>query len=184
VAFVAAFAESVAAGVFLGGKRAMAIVHALGVLRLGRSLVRLIFERMLRIDEDGDIGQRGGRIARGIERLPLARAEELLTRAVQAVTGDTAQSGWLRRKVQGRLLNTVGKYTLARFREDAAEHGGIDLLKLKDELEQTVDDALMRRFRGGFRTVTVLVMLGLPLLVAIQTWVILRFCDQTSGNSL
>jgi hypothetical protein len=180
---VLAFAESIAIGVVLGGKRAlaMAVAHALGQMRLGRSLVRLIFERMFAIDDGGEVGERGGRITRGIERLPLAKADGLLTRAVRAVLGETGQGGWLRRKTQGRLFEAVHKYTLARFREDGASHGGVDLLKVQDELEQTIDHALDQKVRGGLWIPTVLAMIGLPLLIAVQTWLMMHF---SGGKSL
>src|SRR5690242_16944466 len=46
IAALVAVAEGVATGVVLGAKRAivMAVAHALGALRLGRALVRLIFD--------------------------------------------------------------------------------------------------------------------------------------------
>jgi len=183
LAIAAALVESAAAGVWLGGKRALtvAVAHALGKLHLGRSLVRLVFERMLNVGEGGEVGERGGRMTRGLERLPLAKADDLLTRAVRAVSGEIGQGGWLRRKVQGRSLEAVRKYTLARFRDEGASHGGIDLLKVKDELEQTIDSALMQKVRGGLRIPTVLAMIGLPLVVAVQTWLIGHFA---SGKSL
>jgi hypothetical protein len=84
--------------------------------------------------------------------------------------GRGAQGGWLRRTIQAKLLEAVRKYTLARFREEGAKHGGVDLLKMKEELERTVDDALVQRLCGGLRLWTVLVIVGLPLVVAIQTW--------------
>lgn len=175
IAVVVALIESVATGVVLGFKRAvaLAVAHGLGSLRLGRSLVRLVFERMLGVAGEKEIGERGGRIVQGLERIPLAQAEQLLTSAVRNVTGDATTGGWLRRKIQGRLLEMVRKYTLARFREEGARHGGIDLLTLKVELEQTVDDRLVQKVRGGLRLWTALVVLGLPLVVAVQTWIII-----------
>lgn len=172
---VLALIESVVIGFVLGTKRAVAMVVAqgLGSLRLGRSLVRLVFERMLGVAEGEDFGERGGRIARGLERLPVAQADELLSTAVRGVTGEAAQAGWLRRTIQAKLLEAVRKYTLARFREEGAKHGGVDLLKMKEELEQTVDDALVRKLCGGLRLWTVLVLIGLPLVVAIQTWILI-----------
>ena len=182
LAVVAALGESIALGIWLGGKRALAaaLAYGLGVLRLGRSLVRLIFERMLSLRDEGEPGERGGQIARGLERLPLAKADDLLMRAARAVTGEIGQGGWLRRKVQGRLLEAVRKYTLARFREEGAKRGGVDLLKMKDELEQTIDDSLVERVRGGLRIPTQLAMIGLPLVVALQTWLIMRLASAKS----
>ncbi len=171
IAVAVALIEAVTAGFVLGAKRAvaMAVAHGLGSLRLGRSLVRLFFERMLGVAGGNDFGERGGRISRGLERLPLAQADQLLSGAVRDVTGDAEQGGWLRRKVQARLLEAVRKYTLARFRAEGTKHGGIDLLKVKEELEQTVDDAVVQKVRGGLRFWTALVIIGLPLVVAVQT---------------
>jgi hypothetical protein len=177
IAIVVTLIESVTTGFVLGAKRAVAIAvaHGLGSLRLGGALVRLVFERMLGVAGGEEIGERGGRITRGLEGVPLAQADELLSGAVRDVTGDAAQGGWLRRTIRGRLLEAVRRYTLARFREEGAKHGGIDLLKVKEELEQTVDDALVRKVRGGLRLWTVLVIFGLPLVVAVQTCIIIMW---------
>lgn len=175
IAVAVALAESVAAGVVLGANRAVvtALAHGLRTLRLGRLLVRLVFDRMLGVDGGEAFGERGGRLAHGLERLPLAQAEARLTAAIQAVTGDAGQGGWLRRKLQARLLEGVRTYTLTRFREEGTQQGGVDLVKVREELEPTVDDALVRKVRGGLRLMTVLVVLALPGIVAIQTWVII-----------
>jgi hypothetical protein len=175
IAVAVALIESVTLGVILGAKRAgaMAVAHALGSLRLGRSLVRLVFERMLGVAEADELGERGGRIARNLERLPLAQAAQLLNSAVLSLAGEGEQAGWLRRKIRARLVEVVRKYTLARFRAEGANHGGIDLLKLKEELEQTVDEALVQKVRGALRLWTALVIVGLPFVVAAQTWLLL-----------
>jgi hypothetical protein len=174
IAVLVALIESVATGVVLGAKRAMVMVaaHGLGELQLGRTLVGLIFDRMLGVTGGGEVGERGGVIAQSVERLPFAQADELLSSAVRGLTGE-AQGGWLRRKIQGRMFEGVRKYTLAHFREEGAKHGGIDLLKMKQELEDTVDAALIRKVRGGLRLWTTLVIIGLPIVVAVQTWVII-----------
>lgn len=181
IAAVAAIIESLTVGVLLGMKRAMAsaATHGLGTLRLGRSVVRLVFERILGIAEEEESTERGGKISEQFKRLPLAQAEELLGSAVRDVIGDAEQGGWLRRKIGRRLLEAIRKYTLARFREEGAEHGGIDLLKVKEELEQTVDDVLLEKVRGGLRLGTVLMITGLLFVVAVQTWVILMLAPAT-----
>jgi hypothetical protein len=74
----------------------------------------------------------------------------------------------------------VRRYTLARFRQEGARYGGIDLLKLKDELEQTVDDALVQKVRSGLWLWTALVILGLPLVVAAQTGLMLALLARGS----
>ena len=85
----------------VGGQRAIVTgaAYGLSTLRLGRSMVRLVFERML-----------GATKAHAI---PLADAEELLhgSVAVEQVAGETGQGGWLRRKISGRLLELVPKTT-------------------------------------------------------------------------
>ena len=175
IAAAIALIESVTAGVVLGAKRAvvMAVAHGLSTLRLGQSFVHLIFERMLGVAGGEEFGERGGRIARRLERLPLAQAEALLSGAVRNITGDVEEGGWLRQRIQVRLLGAVRKYTLVRFREEGAKHGGVDLLKMREELEQTVDDELVRKVRGGLQIWTALVVVGLPFVVAVQTWVII-----------
>jgi hypothetical protein len=173
-AAVLAIVEAETIGVLFGAKRAMVmtIARGLGILRLGAMIVGVVFERMLGIAAQEEVGERGGRIVQNLERLPFAQAEALLSGAVRDLTGDAAQAGWLRRKIQAWLLELVRKYTLARFRAEGAKHGGIDLLKVKDELEQTVDDALVQKVRGGLRLWTLLIVIGLPVAVALQTWVL------------
>jgi hypothetical protein len=170
-----AIIEAVTTGFFLGLKRALALTlaHGLGTLRLGGALVRLIFERMFGLTDGEEHGERGGAMARRLERLPLAQAEKQLNTAVRKLTGDTEQSGWLARKIQTRLLDAVRKYTLARFREQDAQHGGIDLLRTKEELEQTIDVSVVEKVRGGLRFWMVLAILGLPLVVAGQICLII-----------
>lgn len=177
VGAIVAVVEGIVTGVVFGGKRGMVmgLAHGLGQLRLGKSLIQLVFDRILKVGESeaqGGIGERGGRIARTAERVPLAQADEMLRTAVHGVTGETGQGGWLRRKIQGKLLGLVQKYTLARFREEGAAHGGVDLLKVRTELEDTIDDKVVEKVRGGLKVWTILVIVGLPLVVAVQTYII------------
>jgi hypothetical protein len=67
----------------------------------------------------------------------------------------------------------VGKDTLARFRDDEAAHGGVDLLRVQEDLERRIDESLVRRVRGGLRLWTLLALFGLPGVVAAQTYLIL-----------
>jgi hypothetical protein len=175
IAVVLTLVESVTVGFILGAKRAvmMAAAHGLGELQLGRSLVSLLFERMLQPTEREAMGERGRRIAQGLERLPFGEADRMLTAAVRGVMGGEEQDGWLRRKIQGRVLEAVRKYTLARFRAEGTEGGGIDLLEVKEELAQTVDDTLVRKIQSTLRFWTFVVIIGLPLLVAVQTFVLI-----------
>ncbi|MBM4072311.1 MAG: hypothetical protein FJ271_25795 [Planctomycetes bacterium] len=89
IAAMVAFIESLAAGFVFGAKRAvaMAAVHGLGKLQLGRWFVRLVFERMLGIVGAEESGERSGPIGEALKRLPLAQADELLCGAIGKVTG-------------------------------------------------------------------------------------------------
>ena len=175
IAAVVAMAESVAAGVLLGGKRAivMALAHGLTTLHLGKSAVRLVFGRLLGVSAEGEVGERGGAVAQTIERLPLAQAEKRLTEAISGLTVESGgASGWFRRGLQRRLLGSVQKYTLARFREEGAQRG-VDLVKAQTELEGKMDTLLLGKLRAGMNLWTVLVVLGLPVAVAAQTFLII-----------
>ncbi|MDY0169536.1 MAG: hypothetical protein RBS80_23540 [Thermoguttaceae bacterium] len=164
--------EAAVIGVVLGWKRAqvLTLAHGLGSLRLGRSLVRLVFGCMIEAVSNDGAEPGVGRLARGLERIPLARAQELLEAAIGSVLGSGDQRGWLRQRVRQRLLQMVRKYTLTRFREEAAGRGGIDLVKVKEELEETLDDAVVQKLRKPLRFATALVIVGFPLVVAVQTW--------------
>jgi hypothetical protein len=174
LAVALAMVEALVAGLVLGGKRAMAMgtVDSITRLQLGRVFVGSLFDRIMNLVEGEQAGERGHVVTKGAERIPLAKAEDLLRRAVQKLTGDTEGAGWLRRKIQTRLTTTVEKYTLARFRDENAQHGGVDLVKVREELERMADNALAQRLLGGVKAATMLVAIGLPLLVALQTWLL------------
>jgi hypothetical protein len=160
VGAVVAMAESIATGFILGLKRAFALttVQALVSLGMGRAIIGRIFGKMEIADS-------------ALKRLPLAQAEQSLAGAVRNLTGgDAAEGSWLRRKVQARLLGFVQEFTLARFRQENQKHGGIDLLKVRQELESSVDSAVVQRVRGGLFIWTIVVIVGLPAVVAAQTW--------------
>jgi hypothetical protein len=163
-----AIAEAVAAGMYLAGQRAVlsAAVCGLETYRLGGSIVRMIFDR---------IAGSEGAVASGLNRLPLSQAEGLLHRALESVMGDREAGSGLQRKLHGRVVSLLGKYTLARFRTEGTEHGGIDVPKLREELERNVDAVLANKIRSARLVPTLIVSLGLPLLVAAQTWAILRW---------
>ncbi len=165
-----ALAEAIVAGVYLGGKHAMAAAMAQGLrkLRLGGSLVRATFDRMsIAATNAPDVSL--GTIERGMARVPLGQAEAMLTSAVHSLIGDCADAGWLRRKLQTRMLEAVRKYTLAQFRHEGARQGGIDLTKVRDELEQSVDHVIAERLIHGTTVALWLAALILPALVALQT---------------
>jgi hypothetical protein len=160
--------ESVALGVPVGSKQAIvsAVAYGFTELRLGGKLVSALFERM-GVGEQVE-GKLGETIARGLEYVPLAQAETMLAASVQRVAGDTAQAGWLKGKIQQKMLGAVKKYTLARFREENARHGSVELPKLRRELEATIDASVVKKVRAGLLLWNVAVLVGLPLLAAVQ----------------
>jgi hypothetical protein len=169
---VLAVAEGLTIGVILGGKRAgiMALAHGLRRLGLGRVAVGLIFDRLLGMSEGEAFGERGNWAAQQLERLPLAQAEARLSGAINDLVQGSTGEGWLRRWLQGRLLRSIQKYTLTRFREEGAKTGGVDLLKVKADLETHIEDLLIAKLRGGLNLWTLWALLGLPALVAGQTY--------------
>jgi hypothetical protein len=176
IAALVAVIESLAAGVVLGAKWAvvLALVEGLRALALGRWAIRLIFERVLGV-VGGAHGERGGVVVQSLERLPLDRAEHTVQNAVDGLVAAPAEGGWLRRKIRDRLLRLAGTYTLARFREEGARHGGVDLLRVQSDLEGRVDDLLLGKVRGGLWLWTAAVVLCLPILVAVQTYLVIAF---------
>ena len=172
-----AVVESLIAGVVFGGKRAVvtALAHGFRSLGLGRRVVGVIFGRLLGISADqefGEFGERGGPVLQRLERLPLAEAERGLTATVRQVAA-VGGTGWLRSRIERRLLGTVAKVTLARFRREGAERGGVDLVGVQSDLESRIDEMLVARLRSGLNVWTMLVILGLPLTVAVQTYILI-----------
>jgi hypothetical protein len=153
-----ALGESVAAGAVVGWQRGLAAAGARALLswRLGASLIGALFDR-LPVSEGA---------ARGLERLPLAEAEARLSEAV--VEGTGGAGGWVRGKVQAVLLRAVRRFTLARFREEGARHGGIDLAKVREELARTVDEAVARRLLAAARARAAVGLIALLAVVAAQ----------------
>lgn len=176
IAAVVAVVEAGAAGVLLGGKRALvvAIVEGLRTMGLGRAAVGAVFDRIVKLT-GGAHGERGNALARGLERLPLNQAEAAAREAVDSLIAKPGDGGWLRRTVRTRLVQMAGTYTLARFREEGATHGGIDLVRLRTDLETRVDQTLIDKVRSGMRLWTVLVIVLLPLTVAVQTYLVIAW---------
>jgi hypothetical protein len=125
---------------------------------------------------DGEkVGERGTWAARQVECLPLAQAEQRLTEATRALIraepNGGGPAGWLRRWLERKLLAHVKRLTLASFREEGAQEGGVDLLKVQARLEATIDEQVIARLRGTSKLWITLVIIGLPLIVAVQTYI-------------
>jgi hypothetical protein len=183
VAGAVALLESVAVGAVLAGKRALVVslIHGLRTRRLGRSAVGLVFGRLLDVSPGQTPGE-GGAVARAAARLPLAQAEWRLSQAVRDLLGAPVEGGGpagaLRRRLQAGLLNRVRTYTLARFREEDAREGGVDLVRVQADLEGRVDDLLAARLKRGVNRWTALVVVGLSVQVLGLAWLGLALVRQ------
>jgi hypothetical protein len=151
-------------GGILSVKRAVlgALSRGLQQQHLGQRAALLVFS------PDGPLGK----VA---ERVPLAEAERRLRSAVEGLLGQAAQQtgvrAWFARGLQANLLGGIEQVTLARFRADAAEHGGgVDLAKVGAELGDRADQLLFSKVHGAANRLTALLAAGasgLAVLVAL-----------------
>lgn len=151
-------------GGLLSVKRALlgALSGGLQQQHLGQRAAALVFS------PDGPLGK-------ATERVPLAEAERRLGSAVEAALGQRAQQtgvrAWFARGIQARLLGGIEQVTLARFRADAAEHGGgVDLARIGAELGDRADQLLLDKVRGAATRLTAVLVLaasGIAVVVAL-----------------
>lgn len=176
-----ALIECIVVGFVLAAKRAIAVTlnHGLRRYQLGGAAIRLIFDRLLGVTAEEAHGERGGWMTKTAERLPLAQAETRLQEAIRAhlhaPAVDGGASGWLRRRLQARLLGAIHKYTLARFRDEDAQHGGVDLVRVRDDLGERINGMLLSKLRGGINVWTAAVLIGLPVQVLALDYIVLAF---------
>jgi len=174
-----AFAEAVAAGIFMGNKRAILSALATGICRaqLGSTVLTLCFERLLQVSPEEEFGARGTRVAVALERMPLAQAEQRLARVVEQLAADPISgsrlTGWFWRLLRRQLLWLVQTCTLAHFRQQDVQEGGVDLVKVQAELGPQIDNLLIRRLKRGLNLWTFGLLLGLFIVVAAQIYIVL-----------
>jgi hypothetical protein len=179
VAALVALTECVCVGVVLAAKRAIAVtlVHALREYRIASTAVRLIFGRLLGVKAEEAHGERGGWATRTVERLPLVQAEKRLEEAIHehlsASVEGSGLNGWLSQRVQSRLLRAVHAFTLARFRDEDARHGGVDLVKVQSDLGERIDALLLGKLRGGINVWMMVILVGLPVQILALDYVVL-----------
>jgi hypothetical protein len=171
------------AGVMLAGKRAIfsALMEGLGRLGLGNRAVGLVFDGLLKVNEEEVHGDRGVQPARLAERVPLADAENRLSMVVQRLCNASDEGrgirAWLRRKIQQRLLGLVEQVTLSRFREQGAQAGGVDLIKVRDELSALADRKVSELAQGAIGRTTRMV-LGLTVLGSVAVALLIRASER------
>jgi hypothetical protein len=172
IALLLALATCVGLGLLLAGKRAVmrALLQGVKKLGLGKRTLGLLFERLLGVAEGSAKGERGGAVARTVERLPLAEAETQLREVARGLVRADERTPGLRarlaRALQARLLEKIEQATLAGFREENEKTGGVNLLKVRDELAGKVDGMLAERLEGAASRVTVIVVAA-SLLVSV-----------------
>ncbi|KYF80636.1 hypothetical protein BE20_54455 [Sorangium cellulosum] len=164
LAAIVALALSAVVGFTLSWKRALGagILQVVRSKRLGGMLVTAVFERLLGVSDQAEAGARGGRVAQAVEGVPINEAVKRLRLAVihrvQAAPRGGGLRGLLRRKIEAQLLKTIEALTLARFRNEAHQKGGIDLVKVRDELAQGVDDLVTDEIEGTLLVTTLLLV--------------------------
>lgn len=160
--------EAMVLGMVWASQRAMSavILRLLQQFEPGNKLINLLFERLA-----GEESERREVINQQLARLPLAEAEQRLSAVVRKLGQQAKQSSWLQRKVEGRLLNQLQVWTLARFRQ---ENGAIDLARVQSELAQSADAVLLERVNDSRQLWFWIVMAGFPILALVQgyglTW--------------
>jgi hypothetical protein len=182
VAALVAFLESCVIAGFVAARRALilALAHGIRSEKLGQSAVHLLFGRMLGVSATAANPKP---FAQALERLPLAQAEARLTHTVDTLLPRSSSSGllaWLQRQIQARLLHSLQVITLAKFREQGAKEGGVNLAHIQALLEAQADDWLIARLKRSLGFWTLLVLVGLPLLILGQTFVVLWFLQSHS----
>lgn len=136
-----AILSCIAFGSVVSIRRALlyALVTAAEKQRIAGRIAATILDGLLGGTEEGA----KSRVARSVERIPLAQATELLRDAIRTRVGETRSRRWLfgilGRRLERSLLRLVERVALDRFRADAEHGGGVDLLKVRNELNENAD---------------------------------------------
>jgi hypothetical protein len=170
----------------LAGKRAVfgALAEALGRSQLGARAINAVFEGIFRLRQAGAPSIPSVAVsatASTVERVPLAQAESLLRRAIDAfVSSDVDNAKGIRasigRAIRRRLGEKVESVTLARFRTEA--HQGIDLQRVQEELAAKADALIVAQLHSAVQKLTVLIVGGL-LLSSVVIVEVLRHSGRT-----
>ncbi|QOV88953.1 hypothetical protein [Humisphaera borealis] len=155
-------------GFALAWQRAGLLTLADGIVASGiaSKLFRSVFDKL--IGGTGETDQ--GLVSRTAGRIPLSQAEVRLSDAFASVSPELQASGVLAgvfRKAHGSVIATIRRITLAEFRREGSDGGGVDLLKVRDHLANRIDAAAaegirrkVRLLTAGYVLLTVLVVLG------------------------
>lgn len=159
---VSALVIGTVCGFALAFKRALvsAIVFGLEKLTLGCRLTRLVFDRLVAIDEAATHGERGSNLVQKAERVPLGVAEARLRSVVDTLVNDPGDQGglgaWLAKAIRRALLEQIERVTLTRLRQEGQKHGGVNFVTLRDEVGGLIDATLIEHFEGSAAPLTAL----------------------------
>jgi hypothetical protein len=169
VAAAIAIALFAIAGGMVAVKRAIlaALLHGFEKLQLGARTMKLLFDVLLR-------GDRGVAIQRAVERIPLPEAEARLRAAVDKLISDDAAAGFFRRRIRAAAIEKVALVTLARFRDENASYGAVDLVKVENELASRIDQLVVDAASGAALKVTAAFLGGATAISIVAAFLLRR----------
>lgn len=142
-------------------------------LQLGQRTVGALFARALGVQasESAQAGERGNLLARTVERLPLAQIETKLRDAASFLRSEAGGArGFLLGRLHRMLVDKVESVTLTRLRAEGDQAGGVDVIKVRDELSAGIESRLLGMVDGmmmKFTVLLVLAMAGVAVLAAL-----------------
>lgn len=160
-------------GSMLSVKRAVltAVREGAKAHRLGQRTVTGLFSRLLGV-KDGE--RSPGVIGATAEKIPLGRAEQLVKDAAARLVSEGEKAGFFRARLHRMIVQRVESLTLSRFRAEENAGGGIDLLKVRDELSTTVEDKLLGILDGMMLKLTLLICLGFAVGALLIAQILMR----------
>ena len=121
---------------------------------LGGRSVRLVFAQL-------GVAEEGSTVQALAARIPLGEAEQRLKAAIDGLLLERSQQrgvrAWLARATMEAVFQRVERFTLARFRSDAAAAGGIDLRLVRDELGRSIDGLIAGQVSAQVLRLTMLI---------------------------
>ncbi|MFO0579550.1 MAG: hypothetical protein U1A78_36595 [Polyangia bacterium] len=175
VAVLITFIACLILGTMLVIKRTVLAALRFGIarLQLGQRTVGALFARALGVQpaDAAQAGERGNLLARTVERLPLAQLETKLRDAASFLRSEAGGArGFLLGRLHRMLVDKVESVTLSRLRAEGEQAGGIDVIKVRDELSAGIESRLLGMVDGmmmKFTVLLVLAMAGIALLSAL-----------------
>jgi hypothetical protein len=149
-------------GAILGGmlsvKRAVlfALREGARAQRLGQRTLDALFGRLLGVKS----GEQATGVGAVVEKVPLGRAEQLAKDAAAGLIREGKSTGFFRARLHRMLVEKIESITLTRFRAEESAAGGIDLIKVRDELGASVEEKLLGIIDGMMLKFTALICLG------------------------